>query len=529
MPESRTFDIVIAGAGPTGLTLAGLLGVTGVKTLVVERNPATSDLPRAIVVDDEALRTFQVFGAAEEIAESALQAEGSVYRRATGEIFATTGRGPREYGFDKRNYIHQPVMERQLLAHVARSECVDIRFGHELTGFSQGGDNVGLEIRSADGADQVKTQYLVGCDGGRSFVRETLGIAMEGTTYAQDWLVLDSVNDPSTEKRSHFICDPARPTVCVPAPDGGRRYEFMLMPGETHDDILRPEKIRELVEPYRPWRDDDIIRAVVYTFHARVAGRWRDGRILLAGDAAHLSPPFAGQGMNSGIRDAHNLAWKLALCVAGNAPGSLLDTYEEERRDPCWAMIELAIIMGEAVMPATPAQVAAQEILIEAMDRYPAIRDYLLHMKFKPKPVYASGWFPLPERPVPPGSLVRAMIPQPDVEADGQHMPLDNLLGSGFSLIVQSASNIKALRRLDESVWAKLQPRPVGLDWNGELAAGGDIVVAKVVDETGALPFLAHRDEILLVRPDRYVAAAFRANEIDQLEAAMVALLNTNA
>ena len=267
------YDVIVVGAGPTGLTLANMLGQDGIHTLVVERNRTTSDIPKAVALDDEGVRTMAAIGLAEVILAHTLTATGSKYYDADGRLFGEVGTGVEEFGYAKRNYFHQPELERILCAGLSRHNSVSMRFSNALEKFEQDTHGIQATISDEMGSQAVRCRYLIGCDGGRSGVRAALGGGLSGETYAQDWIVLDTVNDPMDGDFSRFICDPGRPTAIIPAPDGGRRYEFMLMPGETRDEMLGPKRLEQLLRPYRPYREADILRAAIYTFHARIADR----------------------------------------------------------------------------------------------------------------------------------------------------------------------------------------------------------------------------------------------------------------
>jgi 3-(3-hydroxy-phenyl)propionate hydroxylase len=250
----------------------------------------------------------------------------------------------------------------------------------------------------------------------------------------------------------------------------------MLLDGETAERALQPAFLARLLAPFRPYDFNTISRATVYTFHARIAERLQQQRILLLGDAAHLTPPFAGQGLNSGIRDAHNVAWKVALVVEGIAAPELLQSYETERRAPIWAMIQLAVAMGEFVMPRGEKQLALKNSLMETLERFPDAKDYLFQMKFKPKPRYRQGCFiDLDDQPF-EAALIGEMIPQPRVlDERGAEYLLDELLGSGFALIAQDEAGERCLAGLDQPVWQQLRPGRVRLYPAGRSFASGPL------------------------------------------------------
>ena len=317
-----------------------------------------------------------------------------------------------------------------------RFDHVSVAFDTTALTVADKGDRVTVRLARADGTGQdVSCAFLLACDGARSGVREGLGIAMPGMTDARDWVVIDTLNDPDRDRYSKFFCDPARPMVSIPAPGGGRRYEFMIMPGEDPDEMLARETIKSVLARFRMVPDEDILRAVVYTFHARVAERLSIGRIALLGDAAHLSPPFAGQGMNAGLRDAFNVAWKVRLALDGTAPPRILGTYETERKGPITEMIEYAVALGEIVMPVGGLDDAAkQKIRANLMGGHDTSGD-AASMRAKPEAAYAAGWRAPSDHPSGQG-LTGHALPQFEVKAaDGRIRLLDDVLGPGFALL----------------------------------------------------------------------------------------------
>ena len=509
MTEALHVPVVVVGAGPIGLAVANLLAQDGIEVVVVERNASTVDHPRAIVLDDEGARTLQAFGAADSFLRHTIEGDGARYFDDSGHCFGIVGAGPRTYGFAKRHFMYQPELEVALVDNLKRFPDAELRFGWNVTGLNQDGAGVTIACDTPEGNRTIRCDWLLACDGGRSPIRQWLGIDFVGSTYQQDWIVLDLKADPDHVNYSRFFCSTARPAVSVPAPRGGRRYEFMLLDGETGAEMLTDESIARLIAPYREFTKDDIIRRAIYTFHARIASRMRQGRVLLLGDAAHLTPPFAGQGMNAGLRDAHNVAWKLGLLVKGLADASVLDSYDEERRKPAWAMIQLAVAMGQVVMPKGADQIAMRGMLLKMLEAFPGAQDYFLQMRFKPAPRYDGGLFIDIDRQPYEASLVGQMLPQPLVKlASGRSVRFDEVLGSGFALIAQSESDASALAALTHPLWQQIKPALVHL--GVEKAAAGPVVGVTAADDY-VRPLRTHRDQIILVRPDRYVAGAFFA------------------
>lgn len=510
----REVPVIIIGAGPTGLTLANLLATYGVDFIILDREPAPLELPRAIVLDDEGARTLQVFGLDKSYVAKTVEAVGSRYYTDRGGCFAETGAGPRTYGFAKRHYIYQPELEAALRNSVTDRNPDRLFYSANVVDIICQNDKAHVRVVSGDGTEEeIVADWAAACDGGRSPTRERLGIAMQGNTYNQDWIVLDMRNDPDQSRFSKFFCSNLRPAVSVPAPDGGRRYEFMLLPGETRHEVLESSFLNALLKPFRPYDEADILRKTVYTFHARIAERFRHERIVVLGDAAHLTPPFAGQGMNAGLRDAHNVAWKIAAHLKGGAEDAILDSYESERRLPAWDMIQLAVSMGNFVMPIGEDDIRFRDHLLRHLEPFPAIRDYLINMRFKPKPKHPDGVYLDLHDQLYEASLVGEMIPQPEINRGAATEKLDRLLGPGFALIGQSAEAAAAMGELREPTFLGL-PLAQVLLWSNAILADDSVWHIAPSSKMEGRPLLTHRDQILLIRPDRYCAAAFSPSEL---------------
>lgn len=513
--------IIVIGAGPTGLTLANLLGVYGVRTLVVERNASTVSEPRAVSIDDESLRTMQAAGLIDTVLPTVVAGYGSEYRTPSGQPFLKVHPTGQPYGYPRRNAFRQPTLEAQLRQGVTRFAHVETRFNTTFIDFEQDGDSVVVTLETAAGETvQVACDYLVGADGSWSPVRTKLGLTLEGETFAEKWLIVDLERSPCASRETQVFCDVRRPCIALPGPDLTRRYEFKLLPGETSEQVLDDEVIAKLLKDHGADPGSVIKRKTVYTFHARLAPRWSQGRVFLAGDACHLTPPFAGQGMNSGLRDAHNLAWKLAWVLARRAPPSLLETYEQERRDHVGAMIQLALRMGRIMGPKTLWHGLATQTAFRALSIWPAARDYFAEMKYKPKPRFDAG-FIVADGQSDRKTLVGRLLPQPNVvDGRGGVGLLDGWLGDGFALIgVEVEPHVLASIAATPAI-ARLSPKIVSLDGATDVSFVSSVVQLAVASGEGA--GLAQAGRVLLVRPDRYVAGAF----LPEQTAAFCARLN---
>ncbi|MEU2031062.1 bifunctional 3-(3-hydroxy-phenyl)propionate/3-hydroxycinnamic acid hydroxylase [Nocardia amamiensis] len=530
------FDVVIVGLGPTGLTLANLLGRRGVSALVLEREPEYYGLARAVYTDDEGMRVFQTAGAADELAAD-MNIDCTVqWVRGDGRVLAQFNQTDRPLGWPVANFLHQPYLENTLEHALLRYPHVSVRRGREVVAFDQ--DDAGVSVEHAEclgtgygkrppntdlrTAEGVRAKFLVGCDGGRSVVRTQLGIDMTGTSFPERWLVVDLKAKDGVDAFRHlpyfdFVCDPELPIVSCPQPDRHHRFEFMLTDEQTKEEMEDADNVRRHIARFVDPDEVEVLRKLVYTFNAVVADRWRDGRVLIAGDAAHMTPQFIGQGMNSGVRDADNLSWKLAAIIKNGASPRILDTYESERRPHAKAMIDLSVLNKSLVSIDNKLVAAARNIALVTALRVPGLGGWIRGAKMKPSPRFRRGaYLGLSRRGL--RGVEGTLAPQPDVRTyDGRHRRFDDALGLGFALLgygvdpraALDADDLAALRALGTryvSVYP-LGGRPQGKPGDGR-TAGDDF--ADIEDHTGALSRWFAKAGVgagglLLLRPDRFV------------------------
>jgi 3-(3-hydroxy-phenyl)propionate hydroxylase len=355
-----SFDVAVVGLGPTGAVCAALLGGLGLKTIAVEREQAVYDKPRAFALDHEVMRVFEDLGIADAVAPHTAPFTPSEYYGADGQLIKRLGALPPPWplGWPPSMVFNQPAVDALLRDRAAAVAQVAFT---ELEGLEQSRNEVKLRLRDRT----IAAKFVVGCDGAASTVRQALGIEYEDLEFDQPWLVADLfVNEKGLKKLPQVsvqYCEPARPSTYLIGVGSHRRWELMLDPDEKPD-------VWKLLERWITPDDAMLWHAASYRFHALVAREWRRGRVFLAGDAAHQQPPFTGQGMCQGIRDAANLAWKLHYVLAGKAKDRLLETYEVERRAHAKRLISIVKDIGKVIGERNPEKARARDrfLLAEA-------------------------------------------------------------------------------------------------------------------------------------------------------------------
>lgn len=474
-------DVAIIGLGPTGVTLATLLAQQGLRVLAIDREAGIYPLPRAVHFDGECMRVFQSIGIADALKSQVRPSPGMKFIDSEGRLLIDWSReleiGP--MGWYPSYRCHQPWLEQTLRQKLAENAGADIRVKHELFDCKQASDGVELHIKDLSTGEvlQEKARYVVGCDGARSIIRGLIGASVDDLQQSEQWIVVDVVLNherPDLGDYSIQYCDPSRPGTYVRGVGMRRRWELMLMPCDDPATITQPESVWKLLSRWVTPQEATLERPALYTFRAVVAGGWRKGRLLIAGDAAHLTPPFMGQGMCAGIRDASNLAWKLVAVIRGEANEDLLNTYESEREPHVREFISTAVRLGQVIQTTSP------EVLRQRDEEFAQTEFFST-----PQPALGSGAHE-------GGALGGRLIPQA-VRADGART--DDDIGYAYSLFVSPGVLDVAKTMVNEAMPIIVATEPALANW---------------MEKSGIVA--------ALVRPDRYVAGvAATASELEHL------------
>jgi 3-(3-hydroxy-phenyl)propionate hydroxylase len=516
--------VIVVGAGPAGCTAALLLADSGIPVTLLERYLQPHPLPRAVHLDDEVARILDRVGVSEGFLARSRPGSGLRLLDARHRVMAEFRRDqqPSQHGFPQANMFHQPDLEELLFARVEAHPLISFCRGAEVTGLDGAlnaltADPVRVHARVAGQPRTFTGQVVLGCDGANSTIRQLAGITMEDLGFTERWLVVDirAETGLDTWDGVEQICDPARPATFMHITDDRYRWEFQLGDGEDETDLIAPAALGALLRPWTGRGDLDgleIIRSASYTFRARLASRFRAGRVFLLGDAAHLTPPFIGQGLAAGLRDADNLAWKLARVLTGRAGPDLLASYETERRPHARALIKKAVRVGWAMTGGQDRAAAVRRIALAAAVRSDRICQA---MGSTATPRLAAGALqPSPRRflpsGLPPALWVGGLIPNPLVSAgDGTPVRLDAILAGRPAVLTarRPDAGLAGFCRRHGLVLVRISPpgtEPPG----AQLDAGWiDVRLAGDAAPAGLRALVADPALTVLVRPDRVVAA----------------------
>jgi 2-polyprenyl-6-methoxyphenol hydroxylase-like FAD-dependent oxidoreductase len=445
----RRLPVVIVGAGPTGVTAATLLAQYGVDSLVLDRWPGVYQQPRAVHLDDEIYRVIARLGIADEFAAISRPTLGLRLLDNRFRVLAefTRDTSHSRNGFPQANMFDQPELEAVLRANLKRYPRAELRGDAEVTDVTDTGEYVRVTFtdRTDGTVHRVDSDYLLGCDGANSLVRAQIDSAIRDLNFEQRWLVVDVATDADLGQWEgvHQVCDPARAGTYMRIGTSRYRWEFQLLSGECADDFATVTALRPLIGPWTAGVEDrelTLLRVTEYTFRAQIAQQWRRRNVFLLGDAAHLTPPFIGQGMGAGVRDAMNLAWKIAGVRHGALAPAVLDSYEQERKPHTRSLIRLALNVGRAMTGGARVGNLLRRAVLPRLRLLPGLRDKVVDSA---TPALPSSALVCRSR----GRLAGTLCPNPRLP-DGRR--LDDVLGTGFALITSRSpgpADEAALRR----------------------------------------------------------------------------------
>lgn len=496
-------DVIIVGLGPTGVMLANLLGQQGWSVVGVERDEDLYYAPRAVHFDDEVMRIFQYAGLGAEIArtsEAFTDMEIHLTPRGKPVSRSKIGSQDRRYGHPGAWWFHQPTLERQFHDGLKRFPSVQAWYGHSVTAIEQNEDSVTATVQRRDGSQQrLQGRYLIGCDGGRSFVRKEAKLTLESADFDEAWVVVDTKTrsgqkDPTLPINHSQTCNPAQPVTYVPMAGPYYEWQFMVMGDKGEREATDPLFVRQQLRDFVDLEKIEITRIAYYKFHGLWAKSWRNKRILLAGDSAHQMPPFLGQGMCSGVRDAHSLCWRMDLVLAGKADERLFDHYIAERSAHVQEIINGAMYLGNIIQ--TRSRLVAffrDNLLFRFVGLFPRLNQAFNEKANRKKPL-ATGFIGNQHR------LAGHLAIQPLITpvSGGERLLLDEVLGHDFALLSRKGS----LSRLANAISALQARVPIRhVEFAEEAGAGA------IGDSTGALARWFDQQQLdwVLIRPDRYV------------------------
>lgn len=518
------FDVAIVGLGPVGELAALLLAREGLRVLAVDRENGLYSRPRVGVLDAEALRTLQKAGVYDRARIDMILGAGVQWASRHGKTIATTMPTEAPLGHPWISAIYQPLVDGLLREALVECGNVDIRLGHTLVGLHDEGGSVELALEdSAKNEVRLQAQYVIGCDGANSATRSFLGVPMVGSTYVEPWLVVDAkLEEPLPfVPYFRFSMDPSGPRMTGRLAADNHRWERMVFPEENRQALATVEAARALIAEHVDPDTVEVLRHVIYTHGAKQADRWRVGRVFLCGDAAHLMPPMAGQGLNSGIRDVTNLSWKVAAVVRG-ASETLLDTYEVERRPHVEQTTRLSINLGRLLMMRSPRGAAVRDAVIAALMHVPALKRVVLQGRYRQPARYTEGF--LCDR-FPRRAAVGRILPQPRVRTwAGDFKRLDDVTGTGWRILGWQTDPEAALSPATrDSAREALSARFCTLCGPGQRPVDRRSASRDILEDAEELTRPLFRpSSFLVVRPDGYIYANPSRRQLEDVVVGLV-------
>lgn len=482
------FDVVIVGAGPVGLTCANLLALYGHSVCVLEKEKKLFETPRAVAVDNESLRIWQSINLLKKMSpffeEGKEGEEILTYRNAAGEKRLSLFQHGTPYGHAKGAVILQHEIDKVLLQGLNRfSDKVTVLFQHEVQEIKQDKKQISVVVENLGKKRQITGKYLIACDGGKSTIRKELGIKMKGFTYPQSWLIVDTIEERKKREGAEIFCMFQETFATIPLPKNHRRFEFFLKEKREADSFSIAE-VNAFLKRSKKFKIKKVLRHLVYTFNARIAEKYREKAVFLAGDAAHVTPPFAGQGLATGLRDVANIGWKISECLKNHFSEELLDSYEKERLPHQKRMINLAVFLGKFMMPQSRLQAALNAVFLKVISWSPLLKNKLSLRGQNIQPIYTNGF-------IKKGNKAGHYWPQPVEIKNGKNLFWDDNLGSKFTVILSQSMATDFLSDSEIVLWKKRGAKFI------ELSKKEQSLFSDFLD--------THKKHLLIIRPDRFV------------------------
>jgi 3-(3-hydroxy-phenyl)propionate hydroxylase len=500
-----SYDVVISGAGPCGATIANLLGMQNVSTLLIDKESDVIDIPRAVGMCDEGSRILASTGVFKHAPIDFVEVSRTNFTNAKRDPVFHFDMEKRINSNAMQRTFYQPQLENSIRKAFERFSCVDFSPSSELTYFVDNGDSVDLTIQRNTSTENISCKYLIGCDGASSPIRKQLNIGFSGKTYRQDWLIIDIEKNPLDNDEIDFSIDPNRPGITLPLPHNKRRWEFVVKKDDNVDNLFSKETLSRLLAHWGDIDDMVLERKAIYSFHARTATRYTQGNVFLAGDAAHITPPFAGQGMMAGLRDAQNLSWKLAGVIHQTLDKSVLDSYDAERVPQSKQIIKFAQMIGKLILPQSRLSVWLRDAAITLMTAT-GIYSKSSGMKMDKIPNHINGSL-LKNFWISKTKGTGTWFPQYMLSYQGQTRPSDEWMHDTFYIASWNHNGADKISTTTQHRWSRLDGQFISIY---EHDSGKNLV--DINHEYGEV---FGTNDTLVIRPDKMIVINCKSSDLE--------------
>lgn len=507
----QSYDVAIVGAGPVGVLAANLLGRQGVSTLIVDESPHIINIPRAVGMCEEGSRILGAAGLTERTAGQFHVINNVHFTDQHMQSRFHADADYRKDGYRAIRMFYQPELEQCMREALEGYDQVELFTATKLLNFRDGGQEVNLTLQRNEETVETTCRFLLACDGAKSSIRKALNIGFSGSTYPQDWLIIDILNNPLLGNDVAFSMNPRRPGVTMPGPYGRRRWEFVVKETDDVDSMFDEDNLIRMLEPWGDMSAIEIDRKAIYTFHARTAESYQKGNVFLLGDAAHITPPFAGQGMMAGLRDANNLCWKLKAVISGSLRPEILASYSEERIPQSRQIVNFARFLGSIILPQKRLPAALRDGVIKVLG-FLGVHSEYVGIPLRKLPNHINGGL-LRHALVSRFKKTGIEIPQFDLETPaGTRLPSDQLFGSQFRIIGWNADPAYLLLDKTMAKWKAVGGGLTTLTSKEDLETGSELLLDR--NQRFRDVFAGGR-RVLVIRPDRMVVINCTGEKLD--------------